>query len=544
MANDDDRDHEIGRKAAEIEKAAREARRFRKMDYWQPYAKQLEFINATRLHRETGLFAGTQLGKSETAAFMTACNLTGLYPSFWDGIRYDHAIDGWSVAKSLKMSRDICQVKLIGGVGEEWGTGMIPKHLLLPAIASRGEGGAIDTIKVRHVSGNISTLRFRTYDAGRESLQGATLDWIWLDEEPDLDVYSECLSRISARPNGRLIITFTPLLGMSGISIRYRQESSPDRTFVQMGINDVPPAKDDLPDPDGGGSSPDGGGTVYGHLPLGEREKIIEGYPEHEREARSRGEPMLGEGRVYATPEEMILEDENIHAWPNYWRWGWGMDPGAGHPFGAALQCFDPDQQVMHTVAEVRMANATIEQQCQAMHQIEKKLFNSEGMAIPVAYPADTGTRDRQSMTPLTKLYGVYLRMMNEPASLPGIAGQAKFSLEGSVTELEQWERNGRWKVHRRCLAYLEERRLYHRKDGEIVKLRDDVLCAARYAWMMRRKFKTLDECRGLGGGGGSPYGPRGPGGGGRPTQFAKGSINDPHGCIDVFTGQYKKFGS
>jgi len=44
-------------------------------------------------------------------------------------------------------------------------------------------------------------------------------------------------------------------------------------------------------------------------------------------------------------------------------------------------------------------------------------------------------------------------------------------------------------------VLYLEERRLYHRKDGEIVKLRDNVLSATRYGYMMRRFFKPLGEC-------------------------------------------------
>jgi hypothetical protein len=160
-------------------------------------------------------------------------------------------------------------------------------------------------------------------------------------------------------------------------------------------------------------------------------------------------------------------------------------------------------------------------------------------MEIPVAYPADTGTRDRVSMTPLTKLYGQYLKMMIEPASLPGITGQAKFSLEGSVAEVDQWERSGRWKVHRRCRAYLEERRLYHRKDGEIVRLRDDTLCSARYGFMNRRYFKTLDQCRGV------PNPIVGPGGrrGGN-VRYARGSMNDPSGYVDPFTGEYKKHGT
>ena len=47
--------------------------------------------------------------------------------------------------------------------------------------------------------------------------------------------------------------------------------------------------------------------------------------------------------------------------------------------------------------------------------------------------------------------------------------------------------RTGRWKVFAGCGEWLEEYRLYHRKDGRIVKMADDLLCASRYAMMMRR---------------------------------------------------------
>jgi phage terminase large subunit-like protein len=137
------------------------------------------------------------------------------------------------------MVRDIMQKKLCGEPGnvEAFGSGMIPKHLFVgEPILARGEGNAYDTIQVRHVS-----LRFRTYQAGRTALQGETLDVVRLDEEPaDYEVYAECLARITAT-GGMLLITFTLLRGMSEISIRYREQYSPDRTFVQMGIDDVPP---------------------------------------------------------------------------------------------------------------------------------------------------------------------------------------------------------------------------------------------------------------------------------------------------------------
>jgi len=81
--------------------------------------------------------------------------------------------------------------------------------------------------------------------------------------------------------------------------------------------------------------------------------------------------------------------------------------------------------------------------------------------------------------------------MMRESATLPGKTGVEARSLEGSIAEIDMRERCGAWKVSRRCRYYLEERRMYHRKDGAVVALHDDTLCAARYAFMMRRFFKS-----------------------------------------------------
>jgi hypothetical protein len=66
---------------------------------------------------------------------------------------------------------------------------------------------------------------------------------------------------------------------------------------------------------------------------------------------------------------------------------------------------------------------------------------------------------------------------------------------EGGIAQINARERAGTWKVNRACVSYIEDRRLYHRKEGEIVKLRDDVLAAGRYAYMMRRRLKSFEEC-------------------------------------------------
>lgn len=486
--NDDDhQDRDIGRVAAEIEAASQKSKRYRKMDFWRPYSKQQEFFAATLRHREVGLFAGSQLGKTEAGAFMTAAHLTGLYPKWWPGYRFDQPTMGWGVCENLKMTRDVMQTKLCGTPGntEDFGSGMIPRHLFIgDPVMARGEGDAFDTIQVRHVSGGISTFRFRTYQSGRTALQGQTLKFCWCDEEPDLEIYSECLARIGGT-GGRLFITFTPLRGMSGVSIRYRQEHSPDRAYVQMGLDDVPPAEGE------------GGDGPPGHIPLAERQRIIDGYPEHEREARTRGEPMLGSGRIYKTPEISIIEDTDPLSFPLYWKWGAGMDLGMDHPWAYVLMCWDVDTDVIHLVAELRMSDAAAPAHVQAIRNLEKRMFNRY-MDFPTAWPTDAGTRERNNALPFKNSYVDHqLRMMPEPASHPGITGQAAYSLEAGVAEIDQRERAGKWKIARGMLCYLEERRLYHRKDGEIVRLRDDTLAAARYGYMMRRYFQPLENCGG-----------------------------------------------
>ena len=54
----------------------------------------------------------------------------------------------------------------------------------------------------------------------------------------------------------------------------------------------------------------------------------------------------------------------------------------------------------------------------------------------------------------------------------------------------------GRFKVFETVGDFFEEFRLYHRKDGKIVKERDDLISATRYALMMKR-FATIKPADG-----------------------------------------------
>jgi phage terminase large subunit-like protein len=259
---------------------------YRQFDFFTPYPKQQEFYTLGATKRERLLIAGNQNGKTHAGAFEATCHLTGEYPKWWKGRTWDRPTKGWIAGETSLVVRDVQQKKLCGepGVDEMFGTGMIPKDAFTdkPSLA-RGVTDAYDTIQVRHKSGGISVARFKSYEQGRTKFQGESIDWGWADEEPPEDVYAEFLTRTVAT-GGMAFMTFTPLKGRSSVVLRFLDEPSPDRGVVTMTIEDAL------------------------HIPPEERAKIIAGYLPHEREARARGVPMLGSGRIFMASEATIAE--------------------------------------------------------------------------------------------------------------------------------------------------------------------------------------------------------------------------------------------
>ena len=70
--------------------------------------------------------------------------------------------------------------------------------------------------------------------------------------------------------------------------------------------------------------------------------------------------------------------------------------------------------------------------------------------------------------------------------------GEGGNSVEASILAMYERMESGRWKVFRTCRNWLEEQRIYHRDEkARLVKLRDDVISASRYAHMMLRHSRT-----------------------------------------------------
>lgn len=209
--------------------------RLRKLDQMYPdtgplrrelYAKHLQFFKAGAIHQERAAIAGNRCGKTVLSTYETALHLTGQYPNWWDGFRFDHPVDWWAAGDTSETTRDILQLELMGPKGD-YGTGMIPKAAIVgDPTGRRGVPEAIDTVRIQHVSGGVSTLGFKSYDQGREKFQGTKKHGISLDEEPDEKIYFECMARLMTT-SGLMICTFTPLRGMSAIVFRYLPELAP-----------------------------------------------------------------------------------------------------------------------------------------------------------------------------------------------------------------------------------------------------------------------------------------------------------------------------
>lgn len=171
--------------------------------------------------------AANRVGKTEgVGGYETVLHLTGDYPPWWAGRRFDRPVSAWAAGKTNETTRDIVQAKLFGPVEGSGarkrfaGTGLVPGEAI-GGCAWRGAFPDLaDTVAIRHASGGFSTLGLKSYQQGRGAFEGTEQDVVWLDEEPPLEVYVECLVR-TMTTGGLVMVTFTPLEGMSEVVMSF-----------------------------------------------------------------------------------------------------------------------------------------------------------------------------------------------------------------------------------------------------------------------------------------------------------------------------------
>lgn len=322
----------------------------------EKYHKHIQFFDAGATHRFRVLGGGNGSGKSFSGSVELTYHMTGDYPHWWKGARFKKAIKVWVICESGSLWRDSMQQALLGSVGEEIGTGLIRKELVHDTKSMPGVPGAIGQILTKHKSGGISSVTVKTFEMGRNQFQAATLDLLIFDEEPPDDIYAECIMRTrgvkGVREPGKVMMMFTPLKGLSEVVLRYlpngrfppecTHPEHPDRYAIAVSWDDAP------------------------HLSEEDKSTMMAEMPPNERDARTKGIPALGSGRIYPISEDDIkCTPFEI---PEYFPRAYGLDFGWNNT-AALWMAQDPVTQVKYIYAEYKKGKVTDSQHAYAIKE-------------------------------------------------------------------------------------------------------------------------------------------------------------------------------
>lgn len=409
------------------------------------YPKHMAFFAAGLSYRERLMLAANRVGKTEgVGVYELVLHLTGEYPAWWIGRRFNRPINAWAAGDTGKTVRDILQQKLLGKWGE-FGTGVLPGAALIGTTTKQGISEAIEGVAVRHVSGGTSKLLLKSYDQRREAFQGTEQDVILLDEEPPLDVYTECLLRTMTN-NGMLMLTFTPLMGMSDVVLAFLPTGKFDvkAELGSIGKFVVMATWDDVP-----------------HLSPEAKAELWKAIPPFQRDARSKGVPQLGAGAIFPIPEDDITISD--FALPDHWPRCYGLDVGWNRT-AAIWGALDREDSTTYLYSEHYKGQAEPVVHVSAIH--------ARGIWIPgVIDPASRGRTQKDGD-----------QLLQNYKDLGLDVGMADNGVEAGLLAMFDLLSGGKMKVFKSCQNWLAEYRMYRRDDkGHVVKSNDHLMDASRY---------------------------------------------------------------
>jgi len=424
---------------------------------WYPW--QIEAFYSTC--HQTMLMAANRTGKTLSAGFHTACDITGDYPDWWEGFKQTHAPYVLCMGVDAEQLKTVVQAELFGEVDEnrKFTGGWIHPHEIVRVEWSQQSVGLARRVTVKGKFGN-SVVVLRAYTASKTgqaslSFAGSSIDLIWVDECPPDALVGQLITRTTTANmgnGGRIRYTMTPELGATELVTTFLENPSKDQHLVG------PVAWKECP-----------------HLTPEIQEMILSGIPEHEKEMRSKGIPFFGSGLVYPVAESRIMvPDFKI---PPYFRCIRAMDLGIDHPTAIAWIAYSSETDVMYLVKTyaVKGENA-------ATHTAAA---NSYWSFAPCVFPHDVDTREKGSGKTIRRFYAD--AGLTRTLDFKNVDGS--LSVEPGIFELNERMRDGRFKVFESCMEFFREKRMYHRKEGKLVPKNDDVLDAMRYGAMMVGRY-------------------------------------------------------
>jgi len=413
------------------------------------YPVHMDFFAAGKTHRERLMMAANRVGKTESAlCYECTLHATGLYPDWWPGRRFDKPVRIWLGGDTTTTVRDILQAKLLGTLGST-GTGLIRKDLIIDTTNKRGVSDAVEIIKVRHVSGGVSVMALKSYDQGREAWQGTEQDVIGLDEEPPASVYSEAVIR-TMTTNGMVINTYTPMKGLTEVTQSFLDIDKAGSKYACTATWDD-----------------------VGHLDAKTKQELWDSIPVHERDARAKGIPTIGVGKIYPVDFEELLC--NPFELPKHWTKGYALDVGWNRT-AAVWGALDRDSDTLYLYSEHYMG--------QAEPAVHASAIKGRGKMTGFIDPASRG-RSQHDGSQLIQLY------RNEGLTLQ----LADNAVEAGIFDVYQRMNSGRLRIFSTLLNLQKELGVYHRDDqGKIVKKNDHLCDCMRYLVRANNQMSYVSE--------------------------------------------------
>jgi phage terminase large subunit-like protein len=460
--------HDAATKFQDLVIAIADDMQYNQLRYFRPFEHQRRFFE-THLSDRRGILAANRIGKTVSTCFETACHLTGQYPDWWHGHRFDKPITAMVAGEGWSQVAMVLQNELLGTqdvkIRDAIGTGAIPKDCII-LDTMRSDGANCMGVEIKHKSGGKSYLLFANYTQEVRQMQGFKLNLAVFDEQPPDDFFSEIVTR-TATTQGKILCSFTPLKGLNGLVSKFWNK--------EAGYDFIRVAWDDVPEYDPWGEP---------FLLKSTREQLERDYLPHEREARIAGKPVMGQGAVfqirswptYKTGDYNFREMNNIHRII-------ALDLGLVNDRTViSLMYWNPLERTAWLHRQICVSG--IEEANPANYI--NHLMRPEVFGTPIVLPPDGGTQGRYTMSSLSirELFEQYeLNVWERPIMNPPDAqGRTTNHKAFGINMMRQMLEAGTFLVNENCVDFLREAQNYYVDPQGRFSDPDDTIDSARYA--------------------------------------------------------------
>jgi phage terminase large subunit-like protein len=447
--------------------ATRDEMEYNQLKYFRPFQHQLKFFSTGTSDRR-GILAANRIGKTVSTCYETAMHLTGQYPDWWPGKRYDKPVTAMVAGEGWSQVALVLQNELLGTndvkIRDAIGTGAIPRACIVMD-TMRSDGANCIGVEVRHITGSKSYLLFANYTQEVRQMQGFKLNLAVFDEQPPDDFFSEIVTR-TATTQGQVLCSFTPLKGLNGLVSKFWNH--------EEGYDHIRVSWDDVPEYDPWGEP---------FLLNETRQQLERDYLPHERDARRNGVPVMGKGAVF-----------QIRTWPTY-RTGTydfrnsgllrviALDLGlVNDKTVLSLMYWDPNGQEAWLDRQIVVKGT---EEANPVNYINH-LMRPEVFGCPIVLPPDAGTVGRYTMSALSirQLFEQYeLNIYPEPIrNPPDEQGRTTNHKAFGINMMRQMMEMSTLHINENCVEFLRECQNYYVDQQGRFSDPDDCIDSARYA--------------------------------------------------------------